>query len=66
MNDILCKQCKKVIIPDGNTISWRTREQNEFGWVNVCTNYDKVNTIYHKPMDNLDYIEHLAKERNLV
>jgi len=57
MNKI-CKHCKKEVDENNGAL-----KQSERGFYFVCdTNIE----MYHEAMDNLDYIEWLAKQKNLV
>ena len=58
----ICKYCKCELqdIADG----CKSVIMNENGYYYVCS-WDGTKIIDHEPMDNLDYIEYLAKLRNL-
>lgn len=60
---LICKYCKKALESKGLALSFKTLTANEIGYYFVCSNNPNK---YHKPMDNLDYIEHLAKQKNLI
>jgi hypothetical protein len=57
---LLCKHCKKEM---DQTHKGATLRPNKRGFWFVCNNNSAMN---HEPMDNLDYIEWLAKRKGLV
>lgn len=59
MNPI-CKHCKKKL--DG-TITYRLVKMDKAGYYYVCADNFGNN---HEPMNNLDYIEWVAKKKKLV
>lgn len=58
----LCKYCKLELRDD----EVATKEMNLNGYFYVCSERQAAPIQSHKPMDNLDYIEWLAKKRNIV
>ena len=58
----ICKYCKVELDPT-NTLPYKAVKMDKRGYYYVCqTNLNH----HHEPMDNLDYIEWVAKQRGLV
>jgi len=57
------------ILPIGYMSYWGVKESIPFGWIPVevkQTMFGNGQTIIIQKVDNLTYVEHLAKQKNLV